>query len=133
MFANLFNQPPKAETKKVATPTPPPVPKKTGPTQRRPSTSVPAIRRSDESNGRPKREIHAPPPKDLPFAEMGKRTRPKRPGRDDGTAEQLRFCGKIINDLFKKHLWTIASPFYEPVGTLRCRPSAQSWFNLRIA
>jgi bromodomain-containing factor 1 len=117
------DEPVKPEVKKATpTPPPPPVVKKSGaPTQRRPSTSVPSIRRSDDNTtGRPRREIHAPPPKDLPYSDTGKRLgRPKRATRDDGTAEQLRFCSKLLNDLHKKHLWTVASPFYEPVDWMK--------------
>ncbi|KAG6866801.1 hypothetical protein C0991_008737 [Blastosporella zonata] len=105
--------------KKVATPPPrpPPVapPKKAVVPARRPSTSVPVIRRSDnEAVGRPKREIHPPPPKDLPYADAPKKRKVKR-GKDDGTAEQLRFCSRLLNDLHKKQYATIAGPFYEPV------------------
>ncbi|KAK0465342.1 uncharacterized protein EV420DRAFT_1262326, partial [Desarmillaria tabescens] len=105
--------------KKVATPPPPPPPpvavKKAQPV-RRASTSVPVIRRNDnEAVGRPKREIHPPPPKDLPYADIPKKHRKARRVKDDGTAEQLRFCSKILQDLSRKQHWDIASPFYEPV------------------
>ncbi|KAG6837117.1 hypothetical protein H0H93_014423 [Arthromyces matolae] len=107
--------------KKVATPPPPPPPvtappKKTAAPARRPSTSVPVIRRSEnEAIGRPKREIHPPPPKDLAYADAPKRPRKTKTGKDDGTAEQLRFCGRLLNELHKKQYATIASPFYLPV------------------
>ncbi|KAG6885943.1 hypothetical protein C0993_007445 [Termitomyces sp. T159_Od127] len=108
--------------KKVNTPPPPPPPpvvqppKKTAAIARRPSTSVPVIRRSDtEVVGRPKREIHPPPPKDLTYADVPKRPRKTKTGKDDGTAEQLRFCSRLLNDLHKKHYASIASPFYDPV------------------
>ncbi|KAG6845664.1 hypothetical protein H0H87_005871 [Tephrocybe sp. NHM501043] len=105
--------------KKVATPPPPPppvvAPKKAAIPARRPSTSVPVIRRSDnEAVGRPKREIHPPPPKDLAYADAPKKRKIKK-GKDDGTAEQLRFCSRLLNDLHKKQYTTIASPFYVPV------------------
>lgn len=35
--------------------------------------------------------------------------------RDDGTAEQLRYCMKILHDFNKKSLYQVAGPFYEPV------------------
>ncbi|KAG5719332.1 hypothetical protein E4T56_gene13287 [Termitomyces sp. T112] len=106
--------------KKVATPPPPPPPaaqpKKITATARRPSTSIPVIRRSDtEAVGRPKREIHPPPPKDLTYADVPKRPRKAKTGKDDGTAEQLRFCSRLLNDLHKKQYMSIASPFYDPV------------------
>lgn len=105
---------------KPATPPPPPAPPKKvpAPPARRASTSVPVIRRNDgesTASARPKREIHPPPPKDLPYADAPKRPR-KRKIKDDGTAEQLRFCGKLLVDLHRKQHWTIAHPFYEPVG-----------------
>ncbi|KAG8771116.1 hypothetical protein FRC12_003831 [Ceratobasidium sp. 428] len=88
--------------------------------------SVPTIRRNtpDEFPSpvvRPKREIHPPPPKDLPYTEVaanGKRARKgKARGaeRDDGTADQLRHCMKILIEFNKKSLYQVASPCYEPV------------------
>ncbi|EJD04035.1 Bromodomain-containing protein [Fomitiporia mediterranea MF3/22] len=107
--------------KKAATPPPPPPPAKKAPAARRPSTSLPTIRRSDTTEtARPKREIHPPPPKDLPYAEPSKKMRSVRKAKtDDGTEEQLRYCGKILTDLHKKSLFTIASPFYEPVDAVK--------------
>ncbi|KAG7450287.1 Bromodomain-containing protein, partial [Guyanagaster necrorhizus] len=97
-------------------PPPPPVPTKKAQPVRRASTSVPVIRRNDnEAVGRPKREIHPPPPKDLPYADAPKKHRKARRVKDDGTAEQLKFCSKILQDLSRKQHWDIASPFYEPV------------------
>jgi hypothetical protein len=94
-----------------------PSPKKVAP--RRPSTSVPVIRRSEaEQIGRPKREIHPPPPKDLPYADAPRKNRKGKKVKDDGTAEQLKYCGKILQELHRKQHYPIASPFYEPVGTL---------------
>lgn len=111
-----------APIKKVGTPTPPPPPslsatKRAAP--RRTSTSVPVIRRSEaEPVGRPKREIHPPPPKDLPYADAPRKNRKGKKVKDDGTAEQLKYCGKILQELHRKQHYAIASPFYEPVGTL---------------
>ena len=108
--------------KKAATPPPPPPPpvappKKTSIAARRPSTSVPVIRRSDtEAIGRPKREIHPPPPKDLLYVDAPKKHRKTKRAKDDGTAEQLRFCSKLLSDIHRKQLYHIANPFYEPVG-----------------
>lgn len=42
--------------------------------------------------------------------------RATRPKVDDGTQDQLKFCGKILADINKKQYWNVASPFYEPVG-----------------
>ncbi|KZW02524.1 Bromodomain-containing protein [Exidia glandulosa HHB12029] len=67
---------------------------------------------------RPKRDVHPPPPKDLGYTELPKRTRPKKV-KDDGTQEQLRFCAKLISEMYKKQHWQIASPFYEPVDWLK--------------
>ncbi|KAF9557851.1 Bromodomain-containing protein [Agrocybe pediades] len=105
--------------KKVATPPAPPppvaVPKKVA-APRRPSTSVPVIRRSEaEAVGRPKREIHPPPPKDLPYADVPKKNRKGKRSKSDGTSEQLKYCGKILQELHKKQYYSIAYPFYEPV------------------
>ncbi|CAA7264706.1 unnamed protein product [Cyclocybe aegerita] len=115
---------PKPPVVKKATPPPPPPPvpappvKKTQP--RRPSTSVPVIRRSEaEPVGRPKREIHPPPPKDLPYADPPKKSRKAKRVRDDGTAEQLKHCGKILQELHRKQHYAFASPFYEPVDWVR--------------
>ncbi|KAF8213316.1 Bromodomain-containing protein [Mycena galopus ATCC 62051] len=103
---------------KVATPPPPPPPapvKKAQP-PRRASTSMPVIRRSDATEvvSRPKREIHPPPPKDLPYADVPKKRKTRRV-KDDGTAEQLKFCANLLGLLHRKQHYAIASPFYEPV------------------
>ncbi|KAJ3828487.1 hypothetical protein F5880DRAFT_1608389 [Lentinula raphanica] len=113
----------------VAAPPPPPVPvpapapapsKKSAP--RRPSTSVPTIRRNEahEVVGRPKREIHPPAPKDLPYADAPKKQRKVKHTKDNsGSVEQLKYCSKILNDLHKKQYYTIANPFYEPVDWVK--------------
>ena len=116
----MQKQPKPAPVKKVVTPPPPPpaapAPKK-GAGPRRQSTSVPVIRRSEaEPVGRPKREIHPPPPKDLPYADAPRKNRKGKKAKDDGTAEQLKYCGKILQELHRKQHYTFASPFYEPVG-----------------
>ena len=110
MFVFQVKPPP---VKKAPTP-PPPLPTKK-PVARRPSTSVPVIRRTEEP-GRPKREIHPPPPKDLPYADVPKKMRKAKLPKDSGVAEQLKFCDKVLKDLNKKVHWNIANPFYEPVG-----------------
>ncbi|KAL4069375.1 Bromodomain-containing protein [Scleroderma citrinum] len=109
---------------KPPTPPPPPQPaplKKAAAPARRPSTSVPVIRRNDgepTASTRPKREIHPPPPKDLPYADAPKRLR-KPKVKDDGTAEQLRFCSKLLTELHRKQHWAVANPFYEPVDPVK--------------
>jgi hypothetical protein len=113
--------------KKQASPPPPqaaasppaPAPPKKVPPVRRPSASVPAVRRTEaepQPVGRPKREIHPPAPKDLPYADAPKKPRKGRQPKDRGTAEQLKYCSKILSDLHKKQHYQIANPFYEPVG-----------------
>ncbi|KAJ8474044.1 hypothetical protein ONZ51_g7475 [Trametes cubensis] len=106
--------------KKVATPPPPPPaqPKKA---VRRPSASVPVIRRNDEAAGasRPKREIHPPPPKDLPYADSTRKPRKAKAPRDAAIAEQLKFCEKIWKVLHQKQHYTNAHPFFEPVDPIR--------------
>ncbi|EGO04328.1 hypothetical protein SERLA73DRAFT_68025 [Serpula lacrymans var. lacrymans S7.3] len=114
--------PPQAESKpfvKRAT-TPPAALKKMLPV-RRTSTSIPVIRRSDtdQAVGRPKREIHPPPPKDLPYADAPKKIRRTKGLKNDGTTEQLKFCGKLLQDLYRKQHWTFAHPFYEPVDWIK--------------
>ncbi|KAI0374378.1 Bromodomain-containing protein [Pilatotrama ljubarskyi] len=107
--------------KKVATPPPPPPPAPPKKAARRQSTTVPVIRRNDESAGasRPKREIHPPPPKDLPYAESTRKPRKAKAPRDAATAEQLKFCEKVLKDLHQKQHYTIAHPFYEPVDPVK--------------
>jgi bromodomain-containing factor 1 len=80
---------------------------------------MPVIRRSDTTEvvSRPKREIHPPPPKDLPYADVPKKRKTRRV-KDDGTAEQLKFCANLLALLHRKQHYAIASPFYEPVGKL---------------
>ncbi|KAG0697173.1 Bromodomain-containing protein [Suillus ampliporus] len=123
--------PPPAEpkppvVKKVATPPPPPPPappkKVAAAPVRRPSTSVPVIRRNEaaeQASARPKREIHPPPPKDLPYADVPKKMRKAKVPKDDGTGEQLKYCGKILIDLQRKQHAAIAAPFYEPVDAIK--------------
>ncbi|KAF9014933.1 Bromodomain-containing protein [Cyathus striatus] len=112
--------PPPPPPPPVSVPVPVPPAKKTT-AARRPSTSIPVIRRNDQNEavGRPKREIHPPPPKDLPYAEPAKKSKKGKRVKDDGTAEQLRFCSKVLTDLHKKQYYNIAHPFYEPVDWVK--------------
>ncbi|THH02472.1 hypothetical protein EW026_g391 [Hermanssonia centrifuga] len=103
----------------VKKPSPPPPPPPVKKPARRQSTSVPVIRRTEEPSGRPKREIHPPPPKDLPYADVPKKLRKAKVPKNDGVAEQLRFCDKVLRDLNKKSHYSIAHPFYEPVDWVK--------------
>jgi hypothetical protein len=120
---------PKRPSPVALPPPPPPVidKKPVGPSARRASQSVlPTIRRSDSGEngvvgGRPKREIHPPPSKDLPYEALPIKTKSKKgKGRkrekDDGTLEQLRYCVKIITDMYKRSYADYAYHFYDPVG-----------------
>ncbi|KAJ7597274.1 hypothetical protein C8J56DRAFT_882775 [Mycena floridula] len=108
------------QVKKLATPPPllPPAPAKKAQPQRRASTSVPVIRRSDAEIGRPKREIHPPPPKDLTYPDIPKKIRKSKRAKDSGS-EQLKFCVKLLNEMHKKQHWAMAEPFYLPVDYVK--------------
>lgn len=102
---------------------------------RRPSNPVPTIRRSSSDvGGRPKREIHPPPPKDLPWAnepqsastsDMRKAARRKAAKKAGGLSareqahyakvaqDELRFCTRIIDDLLKPTYSNVAWVFYD--------------------
>ncbi|KAJ6260308.1 hypothetical protein Dda_4533 [Drechslerella dactyloides] len=71
---------------------------------------VPQIRRDSivTADGRPKRPIHAPPPRDLPYSGDLK------PRRKKSIAE-FKFCEGIMKELWKKQHQAIAYPFYNPV------------------
>ncbi|KAF8895045.1 Bromodomain-containing protein [Gymnopilus junonius] len=106
---SIKHLPPAAEAKppvvkKVATPPPPPPP------QLQPRT---------EAVGRPKREIHPPPPKDLPYADVPKKNRKAKRSKVDGSSEQLKYCGKLLQELHRKQYYNFAYPFYEPVDWQR--------------
>ena len=116
-------EPKPAPVKKAPPSSPAPAPSTASAKQRaprRPSTSTAAIRRNDSvsaGGSRPKREIHPPPSKDLPYADVSKKSREARAAKDDPSAEQLRFCSKLLSKLHRKRQhWTCASPLYEPVG-----------------
>ncbi|THH27018.1 hypothetical protein EUX98_g7164 [Antrodiella citrinella] len=106
--------------KKSVTPPPPPPP---APVVKKPvrkgSTAVPVIRRTDDPVGRPKREIHPPPPKDLPYADIPKKRKAKISRSGSGQADQLKFCDATLKQLNKKTHYSIAHPFYEPVDWVR--------------
>ncbi|QPG75574.1 hypothetical protein FOA43_002930 [Brettanomyces nanus] len=79
-------------------------------TRRRRSTydsDVPKLRRDSASeNGRPKREIHPPKSRDMPYD--------FRPRRRKMTPE-LRFCQQLLRELMSKKYDAISYPFLEPV------------------
>ncbi|EMR11523.1 hypothetical protein PNEG_00534 [Pneumocystis murina B123] len=66
-----------------------------------------AIHRNSMVTDRPRREIHPPPPRDLPYNE----TKPHR----RKNAAQLQFCRNVIRELQKKTHESYAFPFYRPV------------------
>ncbi|TID31314.1 hypothetical protein CANINC_000102 [Pichia inconspicua] len=72
------------------------------------SNGVPKIRR-DLSSGRPKREIHPPKPKDLPYD-----TRPRK----KKYLAELRFCQQVLKELMSKKYESISWPFMEPVDPI---------------
>lgn len=69
---------------------------------------TPLIRRDSTANdGRPKREIHRPQPRDLPY----QTTRPKSKKHQT----ELKFCTHVMKELMKKEHQEYAWPFYDPV------------------
>ena len=69
---------------------------------------VPLIRRdSTVGDGRPKREIHPPAPRDLPYANQ----KPKKKKYQ----YELRFCEKILSELQKAKYINLMGPFNQPV------------------
>lgn len=69
---------------------------------------VPLIRRdSTATDGRPKREIHPPPPRDLPYSNQ----KPKKKKYQ----MELRFCQEILHEMNRPRYSGIAWPFTMPV------------------
>lgn len=69
---------------------------------------VPLIRRdSTLGDGRPKREIHRPAPRDLPYANQ----KPKKKKYQT----ELKFCEKVLNELSKPKYAGVSYPFMTPV------------------
>ena len=119
-----FTEPTAAEkkAKKAAAPKPPPrresrssIGTAKSPTASSPQTTfalgpsgVPLIRRdSAVADGRPKREIHPPAPKDLPYSAA----KPKR----KKFQMELKFCAEVLTELKRpKHL-KVSEPFLQPV------------------
>ena len=74
-----------------------------------PATSTPLIRRdtgSKEQGGRPKRVIHPPKNKDLPYS--------VRPAKKK-YATELKFCEDVLNEVKKPRYALIMDPFLNPV------------------
>ena len=73
-----------------------------------PTTGTPLIRRDSTKNegGRPKREIHPPKNKDLPYS-----VRPKA----RKYASEMKFCEETVNEMKKPKHAAFASAFYVPV------------------
>ncbi|KAL1648874.1 transcription initiation at TATA-containing promoter protein [Diplodia intermedia] len=69
---------------------------------------TPLIRRdSSTGDGRPKREIHRPPPKDLPYSNP----RPK----NKKSQLELKFAETVINEMLKPKHREFSYPFLQPV------------------
>ncbi|KAF2470688.1 Bromodomain-containing protein [Lindgomyces ingoldianus] len=69
---------------------------------------LPLIRRdSSSANDRPKREIHRPPPKDLPYNSA----KPKK----KKFAQELKFCESVMTELMRPKYQKFSYPFLKPV------------------
>jgi bromodomain-containing factor 1 len=69
---------------------------------------LPLIRRdSSSANDRPKREIHRPPPKDLPY----NTAKPKKRKYQ----QELKFCESVLTEIVKAKYSKFAYPFLVPV------------------
>ncbi|KAI9820703.1 MAG: hypothetical protein M1827_005072 [Pycnora praestabilis] len=69
---------------------------------------VPLIRRdSTVGDGRPKREIHAPPPRDLPYSTAKPRKKKYQ--------WELRFCQEVLNEMYKPKYGAFGYAFHNPV------------------
>ena len=112
----------KKKAKKAVVPKPPPrresrssLGNAKSPTASSPQTTfalgpagVPLIRRdSTVADGRPKREIHPPAPKDLPYSA----SKPKR----KKFQQELKFCIETLNELKKPKYIQVSGPFQQPV------------------
>lgn len=68
---------------------------------------VPLIRRDSTLDGRPKREIHRPAPRDLPYSNQ----KPKK----KKFQWELKFCEKVLTELSKPKYQGLSYPFMAPV------------------
>lgn len=72
------------------------------------SDGLPLIRRdSSTANDRPKREIHRPPPRDLPYNSV----KPKKKKYQ----QELKFCESVITEMMKPKYAKFSYPFLKPV------------------
>lgn len=72
------------------------------------SDGLPLIRRdSSSANDRPKREIHRPPSKDLPYSTAKPRKKKYQ--------QELKFCESVVTELMKPKYAKFAFPFLAPV------------------
>lgn len=83
-------------------------------------SGVPTIRRESSVGGRPKREIHPPKSKDLPYGDI-------KPRRKKFAAE-LRFCGNVLKDIMSKKHEALNFPFLQPVDPVAL--NCPSYFNI---
>ena len=67
---------------------------------------TPLIRRDSSTNNRPKREIHPPKNRDLPYT--------VRPKKKKAVAE-LKFCETVLDEILKRKNQTFTYPFLQPV------------------
>ncbi|KAF7947344.1 uncharacterized protein EAE97_004593 [Botrytis byssoidea] len=72
-----------------------------------PVTSTPLIRRDSTKDGRPKREIHPPKNKDLPYSSA----RPK----SKKYSVELKWCEETLNELKKPKYLAFSNAFMDPV------------------
>ncbi|OUM52991.1 hypothetical protein BVG19_g2232 [[Candida] boidinii] len=104
---------PSPTTVVAGSPPKPTAAKTTGAKSRKKTASndgVPKIRREESvDNGRPKRAIHPPKPKDMPYD--------IRPKKKKFQAE-LRFCQQTLKELMSKKYDSISYPFLEPVDPI---------------
>lgn len=70
-------------------------------------SGIPTIRRDSAVDGRPKREIHPPKPKDLMYGDV-------KPRKKKFAAE-LKFCGQVLKELTSKKHEAYSFPFLQPV------------------
>ncbi|KAL8818120.1 MAG: hypothetical protein Q9223_003181 [Gallowayella weberi] len=101
--------PPRRESRTPlpATPAPSPVTEQS-PTFALGPQGIPLIRRdSSKLDGRPKREIHPPAPRDLPYANS-------KPKKKKYQAE-LKFCLHVLDELAKPKYQSLTYPFATPV------------------
>lgn len=70
------------------------------------SDGMPLIRRDSSNPDRPKREIHRPPPRDLPYS-----VRPKKKKHQ----LELKFCETVLQEMLKKKYQSFSYPFLQPV------------------